>query len=169
MSTEMPTPARADALLGAGYLARNQGDLTAARSWFEASLSDFRGIGDTYGIGSARRAIGLLAQAESDFARARTCLEEAVTLFRETGHILEIAWTLRNLGILAQVEGDSRGRMASSRKACRSCGGWASRSAAGGSSAAWGSWRGFVETTGGRGRSLMRAVAYSRKPGTSGA
>jgi non-specific serine/threonine protein kinase len=101
-----PTAARAGASLGAAYLARDQGDVAAARSWFEASLADFRAVGDRYGIGSSLRGLGLLAQSESDHSRAQALFEATVALFRETGHPLEMAWTLRNLGILAQIAGD---------------------------------------------------------------
>ncbi len=98
--------ARAKALLGAGYLARDQGDIAAARSWFDESLAIFQEVGDKWGIGSALRGLGLLAQSEGNCSEARALFEETVSLFRETGHTMDIGWTLRNLGILAQIEGD---------------------------------------------------------------
>lgn len=97
---------RAKALLGAGYLARDQGDTTAARSRFEASLSIFRETGDRWGIGSGLRSLGVLAQSDGSYADARGLFEEALALFREIDHGLGVGWTLRNLGILAQIEGD---------------------------------------------------------------
>jgi len=101
-----PTRTRARALLGAGYIARDQGDIEAAKCWVEESLSLFRGLGDKWGIGSSLRALGLLAQSESNRDQARALLEEAVALFREVGRPDDVGWTLRNLGILAQIEGD---------------------------------------------------------------
>jgi len=103
---ETPSTAWAEALLGAGYLARDQGDLVTARDRFEASLVAFRAVGDTWGVGSSLRSLGLLAQSEGNLSRARALFEEAVVLFREVGHTVDIGWTLRNLGILAQMEGD---------------------------------------------------------------
>jgi non-specific serine/threonine protein kinase len=100
------TPSRAKASLGAGYLARDQGDIAAAQSWFEESLVIARETYDQRGIGSALRGLGLLVQSQGEHRQARALLEEAVLLFREQGLTMDVGWTLRNLGILAHIGGD---------------------------------------------------------------
>lgn len=97
---------RARSLLGAGYLARDQGDATAARARCEQSLLLFREAGDRWGIGSALRSLGVLAQSQGELARARELFEETLAIFREIGHTLGIGWTLRNLGAVAHLRGD---------------------------------------------------------------
>lgn len=98
---------RGRALLGAGYLARDQGDAAAARARLEGSLRLFREAGDRWGIGSALRSLGVLAQAQGELDRARELLEETLAIFREIDHTLGVGWTLRNLGWIAQLQGDA--------------------------------------------------------------
>jgi len=106
------TATRARALLGAGYLARDQSDTRTARTRFEECLTVFRAIDDRWGIGSALRALGVLAQSDGDLATARGYFEQTIAIFRQIDHLLGVGWTLRNLGILAQIEGDRAGAAA---------------------------------------------------------
>ena len=47
--SDSPTPARAEALNGAGALARNQADYEQAQRWLEESLALRRELGDKKG------------------------------------------------------------------------------------------------------------------------
>jgi predicted ATPase/DNA-binding CsgD family transcriptional regulator len=98
----------ARASFGAGYLARDQGDLIAARRLFEQSLRIFRERGDLKDVGSSLRALAVITQAEGDHERAQALFREALELFHQVGHHLGVGWTLRNLGLVAQALGDER-------------------------------------------------------------
>jgi predicted ATPase/Tfp pilus assembly protein PilF len=104
-----PSPQYAAALLGAGYLARDQSDLLSASMRFEESLSVAEAAGDQKAIGSALRALAIMAQYQGHPERARELFEAALDRFREIDHKLGVGWILRNLGILSQARGDHDG------------------------------------------------------------
>jgi predicted ATPase len=97
----------AKVLQGAGAFARNLGDNDRAATLFEASVTLYRGLGDTRGLASA---LGYLAAAgpldHGDRERARTLFEESLALWRELGNVGGIAYALSNLGQLAFDEGE---------------------------------------------------------------
>jgi predicted ATPase/DNA-binding CsgD family transcriptional regulator len=105
---ERASRAYARASFGAGYLARDQGDLIAARRLLEQSLRIFRERGDLQDVGSSLRALAVITQAEGDHERARALFRDALELFHRVGHALGVGWTLRNLGVVAQALGDGR-------------------------------------------------------------
>ena len=101
-----PVKARADALNGAGVLARMQGDYAAARAFHEESLTLCRESGNKRGIANSLSNLGGVGQNQGDYAAARTLIEESVTLFRELEDKQGIANSLMNLGNVAQYQGD---------------------------------------------------------------
>jgi ATP/maltotriose-dependent transcriptional regulator MalT len=102
----VPSPHYAAALLGAGYLARDQSDLVCASARFEQSLAVAKAAGDQKAIGSAQRALAILAQSRGSSDVARELFEAALDCFRRIDHNLGVGWVLRNLGILSQARGD---------------------------------------------------------------
>lgn len=101
-----PIKARAEALNGAGALARMQGDYDAARAYFSESLFLWRELGDKRGIAHSLNNLGLVADNHGDYAAARSLYEQSLTLLRELGHELDIASSLNNLGEMAWKQGD---------------------------------------------------------------
>jgi predicted ATPase/DNA-binding CsgD family transcriptional regulator len=90
--------ARASVLEGAGNLAHQQGDYTAAWALHEESLAIWREAGDWPGIAGALNSLGLLARLQGDHARARGLLEEALQFERALGLRAWEARSLNNLG-----------------------------------------------------------------------
>jgi predicted ATPase/DNA-binding SARP family transcriptional activator len=107
LRTEGPaTEARARALLGAGTLARDQGDLAPARAALEASLSVARSVADRRLTGAALCALGTAIKLQGDLPQAKALTEEALVLAREEGDSYGAAIALDNLGNIAAREGD---------------------------------------------------------------
>jgi predicted ATPase/DNA-binding NarL/FixJ family response regulator len=106
-ASDRPSPIYAAAHLGAGYLARDQGDLASAATRFQQSLTIAEATGDQKAIGSALRALAILAQAQGDASLAHERFTRALECFRSIDHTLGVGWILRNLGILAQAAGDT--------------------------------------------------------------
>ncbi len=99
---------RAAALLGAGRLARQQGDLEAAAAHLTASLSIQRGLGNQQGEAIALGYLGVVAYDRGDFARAEALHRESLALRHLVGDHWGIAATLTNLGEVARQQGDTR-------------------------------------------------------------
>ncbi|MDB4893890.1 MAG: transcriptional regulator, LuxR family [Firmicutes bacterium] len=97
---------RARALNGAGVLAYTQGDFTAAKEHYEASLATWRQLGDTRGIAQVLNNLGVVARVQGDYGSARPLLQEAVALNRLLGNQQWESWNLNNLGNVALDEGD---------------------------------------------------------------
>jgi predicted ATPase/class 3 adenylate cyclase/Tfp pilus assembly protein PilF len=94
------SPARAKALGGAGFLALQQGDRTAARSLYEESLTIWRQLGDEKGAADALGNLGSVAHAEGQPEAARAFYEESLRLAEGLGHRWGMASSLNNLAIL---------------------------------------------------------------------
>ncbi len=101
----VPSPWRAKALVSAGILAREQGDLTQAWDYLEESLTIRRTIGDAVGSAQCLNNLGLVASSQGDFTRALALLQEALALYREAGDGLGEGNVLNNLGIVAREQG----------------------------------------------------------------
>lgn len=99
--------AKAHLLRAAGVLADSQGDQTAARGFFEASLAAFRQVGDMAGAARALNSLGVVALYQRDYAAARPYIEEGLALFRQLGDQRAIAHSLSSLGVVAENEGAS--------------------------------------------------------------
>jgi predicted ATPase/DNA-binding SARP family transcriptional activator len=98
--------ARAAALGGAGTIARNRGDFSAAVERLTDALSLRRELGDRRGIAAFTNNLGNALFSLGEFSRAKTLYEESLALQRELGLTFGISSVLANLGLIAAVEGD---------------------------------------------------------------
>lgn len=101
-----PTAVRATVLHAAGWIAKMQGDLEAARNSMEQSIAIRREIGDMAGLAGTLNALGLVAQARGEPDQAMRLYEEGLAIQREIGNTRGVAGTLLNLGVLALHRGD---------------------------------------------------------------
>jgi predicted ATPase/DNA-binding winged helix-turn-helix (wHTH) protein len=102
----LPAASRAKALHGAGVLASEQGDYSAARALHWESLAIRRVLGDRRGIAVSLSNLGVMAEEQSDYAAARVLRQESLALFRELGDQRGVAALLNNLGVVADEQGD---------------------------------------------------------------
>ena len=100
-----PVLARAKALLGAGFLAAQQGDREAAAKHFDAGLAVSRARDDDQLTARLLQERGILFMYSSDYATARSLIGEAVTLCRTTGAFEELEAALLNLARLLRHQG----------------------------------------------------------------
>ncbi len=100
------TPVRATVLHAAGWIAKMQGDLDAAKESMERSVAIRREIGDKAGLAGTLNALGLVAQSRGDLDEAMRLYEDGLAIQREIGNKRGIAGTLLNLGVLALHKGD---------------------------------------------------------------
>ena len=105
-SPDAPAELRAAALLGAGVLARAQGDLILAASLLESSLGLYRGIGDPHGIAQVLDHLAWVAQDQGTYDQMTTFATESVLLMRRLGDTRGIASPLNHLGLQALSRGD---------------------------------------------------------------
>jgi predicted ATPase len=105
-TSQTATPARVKALLGAGQMAWQLGDLEAARAFVEESLRVGRETGDKLLIARACNGLGAVAMMQSDLAAARSLFEECLVVSREAGDKRMTAVALSNLGNVADEQGD---------------------------------------------------------------
>jgi tetratricopeptide (TPR) repeat protein len=101
-----PAGVAAKALVGAGMIARQQGDLAAARAYFERGLEAGDAAGDPLRTAWASLNLGIVAMVQGDLPAARAHAEE--TLARATGLGLDqvAGSSLMLLGEMARLEGD---------------------------------------------------------------
>jgi predicted ATPase len=104
--------ARGKALVGAGWLAWEEGDYQAASPRAEEGLSIVRERGDKRWIGNAEWLLGLVRMGQRNSAAARPLLEESLTLFKDLGDVWGEAYTLYLLGTAAYFSGDRAGARA---------------------------------------------------------
>jgi len=95
------TAARAEALCGAGELARYQDDNAAMCAPLEESVAIWRELGDKRGLAHALSCLGMAAWVPGDVVTARSLLEESVPLFREVEDTWGLALVLTRLGMVA--------------------------------------------------------------------
>ena len=96
----------AKALLGAGWLARAQGDTVQAAASLEESLALYRELGDTRSSAQVLRGLGWVAYYQGDRARAVPLLGESLARYRELSDQRGIADALLGLGWIALARGD---------------------------------------------------------------
>jgi predicted ATPase/DNA-binding CsgD family transcriptional regulator len=106
-----PTPARARALNGAGWLARSQGEIDTAASLQTEALAVARAVGDRLIAARALQALGLIDLQRGDHEPASRRMEEALALFRqiETTAVAGpqyVSSAYTNLGEIALARGD---------------------------------------------------------------
>jgi len=105
-SPATPSAAWANALNGAGNLARNQGDHAQATAHHEAALAVRRALGDARGVAASLNNLGVVAHDQGDFARAVEFLEQALPIWSEAGSAFGMALSLNNLGRAVRFQGD---------------------------------------------------------------
>jgi non-specific serine/threonine protein kinase len=93
------------ALLGAGRLYREQGELAHAEERLTAAASIFEAVDDRRGLATALSRLGLIAEAESDGARARALQERSLALCRAVGDRHGLAVALLHLGEVLTAQG----------------------------------------------------------------
>lgn len=96
---------RANALGGAGVLARQQGDYIRAKVLHEQSLSLFRSMGNALGAARQLNALGEIAQYLGDYANSIEMHEESLSIRHEIGDEEGISVSLRQLGVIARDRG----------------------------------------------------------------
>jgi predicted ATPase/DNA-binding XRE family transcriptional regulator len=94
------------ALRWAGELAGLEGDLTAAQTHLEQSLTLARRAGDTCGVAAALRAIGSALFQQGQVAACIAPLSEAIVLTRELGDQRQTAFLLAYLAVAVAHQGD---------------------------------------------------------------
>lgn len=97
---------QADVLLGAGRLARQQGELDLAEARLNAGLALQRELGNHAGAGVTLGYLGVLAYDRGDFARAEELHQASLQARIAIDDRWGIAATLTNLGEVARQQGD---------------------------------------------------------------
>jgi predicted ATPase/serine/threonine protein kinase/Tfp pilus assembly protein PilF len=97
---------RCTALNAAGNMARTQGDLPAARTYFGGGARIAREIADTWRIVASSFGLGSVAEMQGDLQAARTHYEESLAGARQMQDDRMIANTLNGLGEVARQQGD---------------------------------------------------------------
>ena len=100
------SPVRSRALGGTGTLAWLQGDYTAAKASYAASLDSARAAGDEAQIASALGNLGVIGLEQRDLGTARSLLEQALEINRRIGNQLQTNRTLINLSLVAIAADD---------------------------------------------------------------
>lgn len=108
----LPPELHASVLLGGGWLARQQGDLSQAVAQLEASLAIWRTLRDSGGVALALGYLGVVAYDQSEFVRATLLHQESLRLRQGTGDQWGIAVTLTNLSEVARQQGDQERALA---------------------------------------------------------
>jgi non-specific serine/threonine protein kinase len=100
------TPTRAQALLGLGRLAWDQGDLVTARPVLEQSVALCRQTGNARGLGWALTVLGQVALGEGDPTAARTMAAAGVAQLRTVGEPFGLVIAVAFRGWAALADGD---------------------------------------------------------------
>lgn len=108
-----PTPARAYALNGAGFLAWTQTYHRQAAVILEESIALFRSLDDKYGQAWVLNHLAHVAFSQGNLSQLVALCEESLKLFRESDAAWNTAWVLLNLGegILAEGETDRASKL----------------------------------------------------------
>ncbi len=99
-------PARADALCGAGVLARFQGEVPESRRLLTEATALWRRLGYMRGLAETLTYLGMADHYMEDFDAAREHLDEALTYWRGVGEGAGLARALSVRAGLANHEGD---------------------------------------------------------------
>lgn len=102
----VPPGLRAEALVWAGNLARNQGDLVPAFERLESGLALYRELDDGRGVVRALNGLAIAENVRGDMDAARRQWEESLSIARSIGDRRNEAAVLGNLGLLARQEKD---------------------------------------------------------------
>jgi len=105
------SPAYATALYAAGHLAREQGDLAAARGLFERGVALYESLEDKTGLAALLTALAGVTHEQGDHARAMALHARAIGLARARGERRHLALALTSLGVARQEQGDYAGAL----------------------------------------------------------
>src|SRR6266849_4025161 len=105
-SEGVAAPLRARALWATGSLAGSLGHVERGEVLCQESLTLFRGLGDTQGIGDATFHLAHIAFARWDLAAARKRFEGSLVFLRETGDKTLTAWALGALALVVLYQGE---------------------------------------------------------------
>jgi predicted ATPase/class 3 adenylate cyclase/DNA-binding CsgD family transcriptional regulator len=108
-SEGVAVPLRARSLWAAGSLAGSLGHVERAEVLCQESLTLFREIGDTKGMGDATFHLAHVAFARWDLAAARKRFEESLVFLRERGDRTLMAWALNALALVVLYQGEYAG------------------------------------------------------------
>jgi predicted ATPase/class 3 adenylate cyclase len=103
---DAPAALRAMGLRGMGFLARQQGDYSLAKSAHEKSLALYREIQDKLGMARELAALGEILWISGDPKGAVELNNESLALHYEIGDKAGIAASLEHLGVVARDHGD---------------------------------------------------------------
>ena len=101
------TSARAKVFNAAGHLAYMQGDLIAARLFYEESLAIRRESGDKRGIVHSLHSLGQVLKAQGEYGQAERLYEESLAVSREMGNNESVAISLYDLGCVLVCRGNT--------------------------------------------------------------
>jgi DNA-binding SARP family transcriptional activator len=107
-SSTAPPSVRAEALHGAGVLARQQSDSTRTAALCGESVVLFRDLDDKRGMAWSLNELGWAVQAKGDVGQAAVLYQQSLTLFRGLGDQRGIAEALDHLGRVARIQSDYR-------------------------------------------------------------
>ncbi len=96
-----PSEIRGHLLNDAGWLARLQGDLEAARTLQGQALAIQETIGDEVGMSRSLENLAILASSQGQLVGASALLERSLTIRRRLGDPTKLLTTLNNLAIVA--------------------------------------------------------------------
>jgi predicted ATPase/DNA-binding SARP family transcriptional activator len=103
-----PDPVQAKVLMWTGWLDPWTDDAVAL-SPLEASVRQWRAVGDERGLARALICLASNTWWRGEFAAARLLLEESIAMCRRAGDKYDVAWALHELGEVARAEGDYEG------------------------------------------------------------
>jgi predicted ATPase/class 3 adenylate cyclase len=98
---------RAKALIGAGRLLLEQGDLERATALLEEGVALFREAGHKGGLADSLDNLGIAQAHQGELERAKALFEESVELFREAGDRWGVAEAMNNLALAAEIQGET--------------------------------------------------------------
>jgi predicted ATPase len=90
-------------------LYREEGNLSAAASWFQEIVELVQRTGNRQSLARAISNLADVVRAEGDFARARALHAECLSIFREVGDFAAMAWSLSHQADVAHQQGDLPG------------------------------------------------------------
>jgi non-specific serine/threonine protein kinase len=100
------TSARAKVFNASGHLAFMQGDLIAARLFYEESLAIRRESGDKRGVVDSLHSLGQVLKAQGEYGQAERLYEESLAVSREMGNNESVATSLYDLGCVLVNRGN---------------------------------------------------------------
>ena len=104
--SQAPALIRAQALVGAGYLAHRQDDYDGATRLCTQSLALFRTVGDLSGMARSLYVLGQVAEYQGHYDSAKNLFAESLALGRQAGDKQRMAVALNSIGEVARCQRD---------------------------------------------------------------